>query len=122
MGVRQSYNKEGTEKNKEGANRERFDPESVELPFQSEKFIWAWATWVKLRKKIGCPLTRIATSQQLSKLRAMVEARAIAAIEHSIRWGKVIKREALRDPKIGRTRERIEFGDIKEIKFSKLDP
>jgi len=52
---------------KKGVNRERFDAEGVELPFQSENFIQAWSTWVKHRKEIGHPLTPTATSQQLFK-------------------------------------------------------
>jgi hypothetical protein len=34
-------------------------------------------------------------------------------------WGEVAKREAVRNPKIERTRERIKFGDIKEAAESK---
>jgi hypothetical protein len=37
------------------------------------------------------------------------------------RWGEVAKREAEYNPKIKRTRERIEFGDIAEIKWSDAD-
>jgi hypothetical protein len=72
---------------KKRSNRERFDAECVELPFQSEGFTLAWSTWVKHRKEINYPLTPTATSQQLSKLRAMGETRAISAIEHSITNG-----------------------------------
>ena len=74
-------------KTKKDANRERFDAESVQLPFQSEKFHLAWSTWAKHRKEIGHPLTPTATSQQLTKLSAMGEARAIAAIEHPVANG-----------------------------------
>ena len=74
-------------KTKKDANRDRFDPESVQLPFESEKFSLGWRKWVKHRKEIGHPLTPTATSQQLTKLSAMVEARAIAAIQHSVANG-----------------------------------
>jgi len=72
---------------KKDANRERFDAESVQLPFQSEKFSQAWSTWLRHRKEIGHPLTPTAMSRQLSKLKAMGEARAIATIEHSVANG-----------------------------------
>ena len=45
-----------------GANRSRFDTESVPLPFQSEKFSLAWRKWVKHRKEIGHPLTPTANA------------------------------------------------------------
>ena len=56
-----------------GANRSRFDTESVPLPFQSEKFSQAWSTGVKHRKEMGHPLTPTATRQQLSRLKAIGE-------------------------------------------------
>ena len=37
------------------------------------------------------------------------------------RWGEAVKREAQYDPKIERTRERIGYRDIKQIKWTDAD-
>jgi hypothetical protein len=71
-------------KNHHGAKLDRFDAGSVELPFSSEAFSEAWETWIRHRKEKRQKLTPTATRLQLSKLLTMGEARAIAAIEHSI--------------------------------------
>jgi len=36
-------------------------------------------------------------------------------------WGEVAKAEALHNPRIERTRERIDYGDIAEIKYTEVD-
>jgi len=71
-------------KNHQHAKPPRFDAGSVELPFSSEAFSEAWDTWIRHRREKRQALTPTATRLQLSKLLAMGEARAIAAIEHSV--------------------------------------
>lgn len=66
------------------SKRERFDPLTVSLPFSSAEFSASWKTWVQHRKEKRQPLTPTATRQQLAKLEALGESRAIAAIEHSV--------------------------------------
>ena len=66
------------------AKRERFDAGAVELPFSSEQFSEAWGTWIQHRREKRQPLTPTATKQQLAKLKAIGEERAITAIEHSV--------------------------------------
>lgn len=71
-------------KNHQHAKPGRFDAGSVDLPFSSAAFSEAWDTWIRHRREKRQPLTPTATRLQLSKLLAMGEARAIAAIEHSV--------------------------------------
>ena len=61
-----------------------FDPKSVSLPFESDKFRTAWGLWCDHRKESKKPLKPIGVGQQLKKLEEMGESRAIAAIEHSV--------------------------------------
>lgn len=56
-------------------------------PFASEGFASAWAEWVQHRKEKGQKLTSLAVRKQFAKLSRIGEARAIAAIEHSIANG-----------------------------------
>jgi hypothetical protein len=72
-------------KNHQSAKPERFDAGSVELPFSSKAFSEAWKSWIQHRREKRQRLTPTATRLQLSKLLAMGEPKAIAAIEHSIR-------------------------------------
>lgn len=60
------------------------DPPDPPLPFDSPAFAGAWADWVQHRKEKGVKLTPLAVQKQFKKLARMGEARAIAAIEHSI--------------------------------------
>ena len=69
------------------AVREKFSPESADLPFGSEDFVRSWASWCRHRSEIKKPLTPQATTEQLAKLRDMGESRAIAAIRHSVAGG-----------------------------------
>lgn len=57
------------------------------LPFPSEKFAKAWAEWETHRREIRKTLTPLARQKQLKALADMGEARAIAAIAHSIEKG-----------------------------------
>jgi hypothetical protein len=62
------------------------EPEPV-LPFTSPAFREAWTAWVRHRKEIRKPLTPTASERQLKKLADMGEARAIAALDHSMANG-----------------------------------
>lgn len=61
------------------------------MPFPKElataRFSFAWDQWIQHRKEIRKPVTPTSTSQQLKKLAAWGEDRAIAAIEHTIASG-----------------------------------
>ena len=57
------------------------------LPFDSDAFKAAWANWMQHRTESRNKLTPTAARQQLAKLASMGEARAIAAIEHSLANG-----------------------------------
>jgi hypothetical protein len=62
-------------------------PAPPSLPFTSEAFAAAWADWTEHRKQKRNPLTELTIKMQLADLAAMGEARAIDAIEQSIRSG-----------------------------------
>lgn len=64
-----------------------FDPLKAELPFSSETFGEAWASWCQHRKEKKEKLTETSVKMQLKALRAMGEATAIRAIEFSIEKG-----------------------------------
>jgi uncharacterized protein YdaU (DUF1376 family) len=73
---------------KEGRNaRTKAKPEPPALPFPSPAFAQAVARWMQHRRERRAPLTPTATAEWLRKCEAMGEARAIAAIEHSIANG-----------------------------------
>jgi hypothetical protein len=57
------------------------------LPFESEAFCKAWESWEQHRREIKKKLTPTAAVKLLDKMRGMGEARAIAAINHSIANG-----------------------------------
>jgi hypothetical protein len=59
----------------------------VPLPFQTPTFATAWGLWETHRREKGVKLTETSVRQQFGKLLAMGEARAIAAIEHSVEKG-----------------------------------
>ena len=69
--------------------RTPFDANAVELPecLKTDAFSEAWTLWQQHRKEKKNPLTPTATKQQLKKLEEMGEARAVAAIGHSIAGG-----------------------------------
>ena len=54
---------------------------------RTENFLKAWVEWQQHRREIRKKLTPLAAHRQLAQLEAMGEARAIAAIEHSIQNG-----------------------------------
>ncbi len=58
-----------------------------QLPFSSPEFAEAWKTWLQHRKEKRQPLTPTATRRQLEKLAALGEARALAALHHSLASG-----------------------------------
>lgn len=66
---------------------ESFDPKSVELPFPSAEFRDAWSLWCDNRSENRKPMRPTGTKTQLKNLAAIGEARAIAAIEHSVANG-----------------------------------
>jgi hypothetical protein len=57
------------------------------LPFSSADFKLFWGNWEKHRKEKKQTLTPTARKQQLEKLQAMGELRAIAALKHSLANG-----------------------------------
>jgi hypothetical protein len=63
--------------------------ESVPIPIilDTEAFRLRWASWVKYRQEIGKPLVSTTATQQLNDFIKWGEARAIAAIEHTISKG-----------------------------------
>lgn len=66
----------------------KFDPiEDIEVPFVSVEWTEAWAKWCRHRTELRKPLTRQATESLIAELAKMGEARAIAAIYHSLRGG-----------------------------------
>lgn len=54
------------------------------MPFPSQAFADAWGRWEQHRRESKKALTPTSVRQQFKKLAAMGEARAIAAIEHSL--------------------------------------
>lgn len=83
--------REAKAKAKEEAKEKKapFNANAVELPecLKTEAFSDAWALWQQHRKEKKNPLTPTATKQQLKELEKMGEARAVAAIRHSIAGG-----------------------------------
>ncbi len=75
-----------THKQKQNQNQAA-DTASGELPFSSKEFIEAWARWNQHRQEIRKPLRDAGRTAQFKKLAAIGEARAIAAIDHSIASG-----------------------------------
>ncbi len=58
-----------------------------QLPFPSEAFAEAWKDWKQHRSEKRKPITPLSAKKSLSDLSKMGEARAIAAINHSIANG-----------------------------------
>jgi NAD-dependent oxidoreductase involved in siderophore biosynthesis len=59
----------------------------VALPFPTEAFKSAWADWTTHRVEKRKPITPLSAKKSLADLAAIGEARAIAAIHHSIANG-----------------------------------
>jgi len=57
------------------------------LPFSSPDFLMFWSNWMQHRIEIKKKLTPTTKKQQLAKLGEMGEARAIAALKHSLAGG-----------------------------------
>ena len=64
------------------------------LPFGSSEFLEAWKSWTTHRREIKKRLTPTQTTAQLKSMAKMGEARAIAAIYHTIEKGW----QGLREP------------------------
>ena len=66
-----------------------FDPLTVDLPLllATDVFRMAWTDWVQHRREKRKPLTPLAVKKQLGELAEWGEARAVAAIEHTIKRG-----------------------------------
>ncbi len=64
-----------------------FSPDDLELPFASDQFAAAWRRWCQHRREKRKPLTPTAADAQLEEFAEWGEARAIAAIAHTIRKG-----------------------------------
>ena len=80
--------KEGNMERKGTRNKEQ-GKESREdaLPFSSPHFLIFWSNWEQHRIEIKKKLTPTTKKQQLAKLAEMGEARAIAALKHSLAGG-----------------------------------
>lgn len=65
----------------------RQSQDALELPFQSESFKEAWTDWQQHRREKKASLTPTSIKKQFKELAAWGEARAIAAINHSISRG-----------------------------------
>jgi hypothetical protein len=61
--------------------------DNTELPFSSPDFLMFWSNWEQHRIEIKKKLTPTTKKQQLAKLGEMGEARAIAALKHSLAGG-----------------------------------
>lgn len=57
------------------------------LPFSSTQFVEAWEMWEQHRKEKRAKVTPTSRKQQLAKLEALGESKAIAAIRHSVANG-----------------------------------
>jgi hypothetical protein len=68
-------------------NGKFFRPESAKLPFASEAFEQAWFLYCVHREEIRKPLTPAAVANCLRELADWGEARAVAAINHTIARG-----------------------------------
>jgi hypothetical protein len=80
--------KEGNMERKGTRNKEQ-GRESLDdsLPFSSPHFLIFWSNWEQHRIEIKKKLTPTTKRQQLAKLAEMGEARAIAALKHSLAGG-----------------------------------
>jgi hypothetical protein len=58
--------------------------EKLDLPFPSKEFSEAWQQWEQYRKEKRKPITPTSAKMQFKEFLVMGEARAIAAINHSI--------------------------------------
>jgi hypothetical protein len=77
----------GKGKGKEIGNGKSTEKEEIELPFSSPDFLMFWSNWEQHRIEIKKKLTPTTKKQQLTKLGEMGEARAIAALKHSLAGG-----------------------------------
>jgi hypothetical protein len=77
----------GKGKGKEIGNGKSTEKEEIELPFSSPDFLMFWGNWEQHRIEIKKKLTPTTKKQQLAKLGEMGEARAIAALKHSLAGG-----------------------------------
>jgi hypothetical protein len=77
----------GKGKGKEIGNGKSTEKEEIELPFSSPDFLMFWSNWEQHRIEIKKKLTPTTKKQQLAKLAEMGEARAIAALKHSLEKG-----------------------------------
>jgi hypothetical protein len=88
-----------TKRTKPKETRASGPPPSIPFELQSERFAQSWAKWRQYRKEIRKPLTPTMEQAQLAKMREMGEARAVAAMEHTIAMGWTGLREPEPDRK-----------------------
>ncbi len=74
-------------KKKKTKKETTYDPLSAALPFGDEAFAAGWADYVQHRAEIGKPLTKLATTKALTKLKRMGRADAIECMDNSIVGG-----------------------------------
>lgn len=81
---------------KEGTREEKSKNKTPLPPFSTPEFARAWADWEQHRREKKKPLTPTSLKKQFGELAAMGEARAIAALDHSIKngWTGIFEPEA----------------------------
>lgn len=73
--------------NSKGIGKSTSKEAEIVLPFDSPDFLMFWSNWEQHRIEIKKKLTPTTKRQQLAKLAEMGEARAIAALKHSLAGG-----------------------------------
>jgi hypothetical protein len=69
-------------------NASDFEPRSMDLPYESDRFRKTWGDFCDHRETIKVPLTLIAASRVLAKCRQWGEEEAIQAMDNTIESGK----------------------------------
>ena len=64
-----------------------FDPSSMDLPFQSERFTQTWGDFCQHRLSLKCRLSELAATRILNKCKSWGEEIAITALDQSIESG-----------------------------------
>jgi DNA-binding transcriptional MocR family regulator len=98
-----------------GAGAKRTLNNHQEPPYASQKFQEAWTEWENHRKHKRQTLTPEAIKRQFSRLKAMGEARAIRAINHSLEQGYTGLVEPRPDP------SKRGFAGVAPLDKSKID-
>jgi len=99
----------GREGNKEGKGKEQGTSCDYALPFDSSDFSLFWQNWNQHLIEKKKPLKPTARKQQLARLKEMGEARAIAALKHSManNWQGIFEP----DSKSGAVKQQTSYAD-----------